>query len=234
MNRSTTLTREEIRARVEALGEWFHNMDLGGVRTAPNHFLHDYPDNKFRRFAHALPADLSGRSVLDVGCNAGFYTLEMKRRGAARVLGIDSDERYLTQARLAAEVTGLEAEFRRLGGIVHGPRTRQQSVAFERIDFRRDVVQRGLDRLHARRGKVGEIGLGGRAGNVEPRRLAADRLQRVTRIADVPLLFVERRAQRLRTFVRRPDRLAQRIELTHAFVEPRRGRIDRVRQLVAP
>ncbi|MBI0535583.1 TIGR04290 family methyltransferase [Roseomonas sp. KE2513] len=114
MSSTAMLSTEEIRARVEALGDWFHNLDLGGVRTAPNHFLYDYPANKFRRFAHAIPADLTGKSVLDIGCNAGFYSMEMKRRGAARVLGIDSDDRYLAQARLAAEVTGLEAEFRNL------------------------------------------------------------------------------------------------------------------------
>lgn len=114
MSSTTALSKEEIRARVEALGDWFHNIDLGGVRTAPNHFLYDYPANKFRRFAHAIPADLTGKTVLDIGCNAGFYSMEMKRRGAARVLGIDSDERYLAQARLAAEVTGLDAEFRNL------------------------------------------------------------------------------------------------------------------------
>jgi len=34
----------------------------------------------------------------------------MKRRGADRVVGIDSDERYLQQAALAAEVTGLPLE----------------------------------------------------------------------------------------------------------------------------
>ncbi len=61
------------------------------------------PGAKFRRFATHLPADLTGKSVLDIGCNAGFYAIEMKRRGAARVLGIDSDERYLAQARLASE-----------------------------------------------------------------------------------------------------------------------------------
>ncbi len=38
----------------------------------------------------------------------------MKRRGAARVLGIDSDDRYLDQARLAAQVRGAEIEFRNL------------------------------------------------------------------------------------------------------------------------
>lgn len=84
------------------------------MQTAPDHFLHDYPANKFARFAHVVPQDLSGRTVLDIGCNGGFYSLEMKRRGAARVVGIDSDPRYLAQARLAAEVAGLDIELREL------------------------------------------------------------------------------------------------------------------------
>jgi tRNA (mo5U34)-methyltransferase len=38
----------------------------------------------------------------------------MKKRGAARVLGVDFDEDYLAQARFAAQVTGLDIEFRKL------------------------------------------------------------------------------------------------------------------------
>ncbi|MFC0205837.1 TIGR04290 family methyltransferase [Novosphingobium soli] len=106
----------ELRDRIEELGPWFHNIDLGnGLTTAPEHFLGDYPSFKFKAFAHLLPDDLSGRSVLDIGCNAGFYSVEMKRRGAERVVGIDSDERYLAQARLACEALGFEGiEFRNL------------------------------------------------------------------------------------------------------------------------
>jgi tRNA (mo5U34)-methyltransferase len=108
------LTTEAIERRVFELGEWFHNLDLRGVYTAPHHFLGDYPAVKWRRFADALPADLSGRTVLDIGCNAGFYAIEMKRRGAERVVGIDSDNDYLSQARFAAEVIGVELELREL------------------------------------------------------------------------------------------------------------------------
>jgi tRNA (mo5U34)-methyltransferase len=104
-----------LRARIEALGPWFHNINLGGVWTAPEHFLGDYPNVKFQRFAPHLPADLSGKSVLDIGCNAGFYSMEMKRRGAERVVGIDSDDRYLEQARFAAATLGYDnIEFRNL------------------------------------------------------------------------------------------------------------------------
>jgi tRNA (mo5U34)-methyltransferase len=108
------LSRAQIERAVHELAPWFHNLQLDGVATAPEHFLGDYPSVKWRHFAHALPDDLSGRSVLDIGCNGGFYSIEMKRRGAARVVGIDSDERYLAQARLAAEVCGAEIEFQKL------------------------------------------------------------------------------------------------------------------------
>src|ERR1700710_3019686 len=103
-----------IEERVEALGPWFHNLRLEGVQTAPEHFLGDYPEVKFDRFRHAIPQDLTGKTVLDIGCNAGFYSLEMKRRGAARVLGIDTDEHYLRQARFAAEISDVDVEFRKL------------------------------------------------------------------------------------------------------------------------
>jgi tRNA (mo5U34)-methyltransferase len=108
------LSAGEIERRISELGPWFHNIDLGGVQTAPQHFLGDYPNVKWRAFADALPADLSGQSVLDIGCNAGFYALEMKRRGAERVLGLDTDPFYLAQARFAAEVASLEIELRQL------------------------------------------------------------------------------------------------------------------------
>lgn len=118
--RGSTESRQQdvahLRREVDRLAPWFQNIDLGhGIETAPEHFLGDYPAFKFRRFAEALPDDLLGKSVLDIGCNAGFYSIEMKRRGAGRVLGIDSDDRYLDQARLATQALGFEGiEFAKL------------------------------------------------------------------------------------------------------------------------
>ncbi len=123
------MTRDEILHRVRDLGEWFHNLDLKGVQTAPHHFLGDYPRMKWQKFQHAIPSDLQGKSVLDVGCNAGFYSIEMKRRGARRVLGIDTDEAYLEQARFAASVCGLDIELRNVS-----------VYEVERIQERFDIV----------------------------------------------------------------------------------------------
>ena len=108
------INRDEIQRRVHELGDWFHNIDLNGVQTAPNHFLGDYPRVKWERFSEAIPRDLRGRTVLDIGCNGGFYSIEMKRRGADRVVAVDSDPRYLAQARLAAEISQTDIVFREL------------------------------------------------------------------------------------------------------------------------
>lgn len=105
---------DQIRRRVAELGQWFHNLDLHGVKTAPDHFLGDYPNTKWQRFANALPYDLSGQTVLDVGCNGGFYSIQMKLRGADRVVAVDTNDAYLAQARFAAEVSGVEIEFHHL------------------------------------------------------------------------------------------------------------------------
>jgi tRNA (mo5U34)-methyltransferase len=104
-------------AEVARLGPWFHNLHLpGGVQTAPDHPLGDFPAFKWAEVGAALPEDLDGCRALDIGCNAGFYTFELARRGA-QVLGIDHDEHYLRQARWAAEQLGLQSkvELRQLG-----------------------------------------------------------------------------------------------------------------------
>lgn len=103
-----------VEAELRALGPWFQNLRIGDVETAPDHPLGDYPEQKWRRFRDALPDDLDGRSVLDIGCNAGFHALRMKERGAGRVVAIDSDARYLRQAEFAIRHFGHDIELKRM------------------------------------------------------------------------------------------------------------------------
>jgi tRNA (mo5U34)-methyltransferase len=94
--------------RIAELAPWFHNLHLpDGSETAPDHPLGDFPRRKWLRVGRHLPADLTGWTALDIGCNAGFYTFELARRGA-RVTAIDHDEHYLRQARWAAREFGLD------------------------------------------------------------------------------------------------------------------------------
>ncbi|MDX3924965.1 MAG: TIGR04290 family methyltransferase [Shinella sp.] len=108
------IDKADLETQIAALGPWFHNMRIGGIQTAPDHFLGDYPAFKWAKFQHVVPEDLEGRSVLDIGCNAGFYSLEMKRRNAGKVVAIDSDARYLRQAEFAAGHAGMDIEFRQM------------------------------------------------------------------------------------------------------------------------
>jgi tRNA (mo5U34)-methyltransferase len=92
---------------IAALGPWFHNLHLpDGRQTAPDHRLGDFPAFKWEQLAGVLPEDLSGCRALDIGCNAGFYSFELAKRGAD-VVAIDHDEHYLRQARWAGEQLGL-------------------------------------------------------------------------------------------------------------------------------
>jgi len=103
--------RSHLSERILALGDWFHNININGIWTAPNHFLGDFPNVKWKHISRAFPEDLEGASVLDIGCNGGFYSIALKQRGAGRVLGVDVDARYLSQAHFAAEALGLNIEF---------------------------------------------------------------------------------------------------------------------------
>ena len=78
------MDRAELGKAVAAV-RWAHRIDLGQGIVTPG--LWDTPQMLARL---RLPADLSGQSVLDVGCWDGFYSFEAERRGARRVLATDS------------------------------------------------------------------------------------------------------------------------------------------------
>lgn len=102
------MEKDQIEHKVEALKPWFHNIHLpGNIQTAPDHFLGDFPKFKWDVLKNAVPQDLTGWKILDIGCNAGFYTFELAKRGA-EVTGIDLDMHYLNQASWIAEILGLE------------------------------------------------------------------------------------------------------------------------------
>jgi tRNA (mo5U34)-methyltransferase len=75
---------ETLRAEVDSIS-WWHTIDLGNGIITPGI---DKSPRKLGRLH--LPADLSGKSVLDIGAWDGFFSFEAERRGAARVLALDS------------------------------------------------------------------------------------------------------------------------------------------------
>jgi SAM-dependent methyltransferase len=53
----------------------------------------------------------AGKTVIDIGCNAGAYVLAAKQHGAARAVGVEPQDHHLTQARTLASIMGLDVEF---------------------------------------------------------------------------------------------------------------------------
>ena len=101
----------ELRATVDAI-PWAHRIDLGNGIITPGEW--DTAEG-LRRLR--MPEDLSGRTVLDVGCWDGFYSFAAERRGAKRVLATDS---YVWQSGrkrgflLAREALGSKVEDREI------------------------------------------------------------------------------------------------------------------------
>lgn len=93
---------------IDELAPWFHNIHLpDGTQTAPGHFLGNFPAFKWKEIKDDIPKDLTGKTVLDIGCNAGFYSVELAKRGAD-VTAIDLDTSYLKQAEWVIKQFALE------------------------------------------------------------------------------------------------------------------------------
>jgi tRNA (mo5U34)-methyltransferase len=112
------MDREELLDGIRRLEPWFHAIELApGVFTKTESVAGEpanHPRETWEIIKDALPSDLTGKSVLDVGCNAGFYSVEAKRRNAARVVGVDAMRREIMQAEFVRRALDLDIEFRPL------------------------------------------------------------------------------------------------------------------------
>ena len=53
------------------------------------------------------PFDFKGKTVVDIGCNFGYYTFVVKRAGAGHITGIDSDNRIIRGCRILQHLFGM-------------------------------------------------------------------------------------------------------------------------------
>jgi SAM-dependent methyltransferase len=84
----------ELEARIASFPTWQYDFNLRGHRTNPK-----LPEWEDMRFSHCMEpvirhygGSLEGKRVLDLGCNAGYFSLRAIEAGADFVLGIDYSE----------------------------------------------------------------------------------------------------------------------------------------------
>src|SRR5262245_13869656 len=102
----------DLQSALDQLGPWYQNIEVEpGIWTNPS--LPSHPRDRWLAI-QPFVGDLSGKTVLDIGCNAGFFAMRMKERGASRVVGIDTDPTVLRQARFLSDRFGLDLELQQL------------------------------------------------------------------------------------------------------------------------
>src|SRR5437773_9867194 len=98
--------REQVLERIQSFDYWHYPFDLGdGIVIESKHAKSalELRDFLWPTVLERFRGSLEGMHVLDIGCNAGFWSLEAHRLGAARVLGIDPRPVHIAQAELVRD-----------------------------------------------------------------------------------------------------------------------------------
>jgi SAM-dependent methyltransferase len=116
------LDTDQLRRRVADFPHWHYEFDLQGVRTpiANPEFANRHRERKrylFDPLVRLCGGSLEGKRVLDLGCNAGFWSLAALEAGADFVLGVEGRQTYIDQAELVFEANAVDrARYRFLVG----------------------------------------------------------------------------------------------------------------------
>jgi SAM-dependent methyltransferase len=164
---SAGLSTEEVK---KSLGnyEWFYPFEFDGMRVPYNHQqVAEVRERHYRRYAHVFAAllaltggSLAGNRVLDIGCNAGFWSIQASRAGADRVLGIDASRINIEQAQFISrlvELKNVDYQVVNTYDMSHRLLASFDITFFLGILYHLDKPMEALERLHEVTGKFAVI-----------------------------------------------------------------------------
>lgn len=82
------MSAETIRDKVAAVSMWWHSIDVGHGMVTPGRISPEVHRTLVEKLGLSL--DLSGKTALDIGAWDGYYSFEMEKRKASRVVAIDN------------------------------------------------------------------------------------------------------------------------------------------------
>jgi tRNA (mo5U34)-methyltransferase len=104
----------DILAKINSFGEWNYQFDLAGHKTVLGPGVinrHEQRKNYFfRPLVDLLGGSLTGKRVLDLGCNQGFWSLAAVENDCDYLLGIDGRQMHIEQARFVFDVKGIDKD----------------------------------------------------------------------------------------------------------------------------
>ncbi|MBC8453670.1 methyltransferase domain-containing protein [PVC group bacterium] len=95
---------EQIQSWIDSQ-QWYQKIELSNGLETPGKI------DSSTRLPLIKKAKIKEQSVLDIGCNSGYYCLWAKKNGASRVVGIDIDEHRLKQAEVISRIEQCEIEY---------------------------------------------------------------------------------------------------------------------------
>ena len=111
---SNDMSESELRSAIERFPVWHYEFALNGIKTpARNSYSANRHQQRARHFFEPLvklTGGLTGKRVLDLGCNAGYWSLKAIEAGADFVFGIDGRQMHVDQANLVFRTKGVSPD----------------------------------------------------------------------------------------------------------------------------
>ena len=107
------MEKSEIQEIIDGFPHWHYEFNLKGIKTPI--FRRDHVNRHrqrkryfFDKLVHLCGGTLKGKRILDLGCNAGYWSLEAINNGADYVLCIDGRKMLIDQANFVFKVLEID------------------------------------------------------------------------------------------------------------------------------
>jgi len=93
------MKKKELQKTIKQLGGWYQKINLQGITTSKRGPYSKMEESSitWKKIDSCISEDYKSLNILDLGCNAGYYSIMAANNGAS-VVGIESSEKYFNQA----------------------------------------------------------------------------------------------------------------------------------------
>jgi hypothetical protein len=110
-----------LQTKINSLNPWFYPVQIGEIKVTPgigSGLEPDYLSNRIHLRKKLIVDevvnryDLSGKKLLDIGCNCGYWSAQYVKKGATSVLGLEGRQKYVDQANLYFSTNKISKNFK--------------------------------------------------------------------------------------------------------------------------